>query len=186
MPPLGGRVERASAELKLAYLAQHRTFDELYPLTAWDVVAMGVYGSVGGWRLSRKDHGRVRHALELLSIGELSGRPFRELSEGQRQRVLFARVAAAQPDLAVLDEPTSAMDVVAERETYELIGRLRHELRMTVVVVSHDLGLAREFADRALLLDRQLGAVIAGAPREVLEHAAFRERYGSVVPPGDL
>jgi iron complex transport system ATP-binding protein len=70
------------------------------------------------------------------------------------------------------------MDWVAEREALELLQRLRRELGMGLVIVSHYLGLAREFADRALLVDRDGGELVTGTPREVLEHELFRKRYG--------
>lgn len=179
LSPVGGEVQREMGGLKLSYLAQRQTFDELYPLRARDVVGMGLQRGRSFSSFERSaDSARIARALSLVGASELVGRPFRQLSEGQKQRVLFARVAASEPDLAVLDEPTSAMDLVAEREALELLQRLRSELRMSIVIVSHYLGLAREFADRALLLDRELSQVVSGTPREVLEHELFKKRYG--------
>lgn len=185
LPPVAGEVRHEVAELKLAYLAQRQTFDDLYPLRARDVVGMGLETGRSFLRPARGEAStRIARALELVGASELIARPFRQLSEGQKQRVLFARVAAAEPDLAVLDEPTSAMDTVAERDALELLQRLRRELCMGIVIVSHFLGLAREFADRALLLDRELDQVVSGAPSQVLEHDLFRKRYGG--PPLEL
>jgi zinc transport system ATP-binding protein len=178
LPPVRGEVHRDVSGLSLTYLAQRQTFDELYPLRVRDVVGMGLERGMSFWRPYR--HAKspaVSRALALVGASELMDRPFRQLSEGQKQRVLFARVAASAPDLAVLDEPTSAMDWVAEREALELLQRLRHELGMGLVIVSHYLGLAREFADRALLVDRDGGQLVTGTPREVLEHDLFRKRY---------
>jgi zinc transport system ATP-binding protein len=179
LPPVRGEVQRDLARLSLTYLAQRQTFDELYPLRVRDVVGMGLERGMSFWRPYRHaKSAEVSRALALVGASELLDRPFRQLSEGQKQRVLFARVAASAPDLAVLDEPTSAMDWVAEREALELLQRLRHELGMGLVIVSHYLGLAREFADRALLVDRDGGELVTGTPREVLEHELFRKRYG--------
>jgi zinc transport system ATP-binding protein len=179
LSPVAGEVRREISGLKLSYLAQRQSFDELYPLRARDVVAMGLQRGRSFSSLEKGgDAARIERALALVGASELVARPFRQLSEGQKQRVLFARVAASEPDLAILDEPTSAMDLVAEREALELLQRLRRELRMGIVIVSHYLGLAREFADRALLLDRELSQVVSGTPREVLEHELFRKRYG--------
>ena len=104
--------------------------------------------------------------------------PFRRLSEGQKQRVLFARLAAARAELALLDEPTSAMDVVAECEAFKLLDGMRKKQRTTIVVVSHYLGVAREYADRVILMDRDTPAVVIGTADEVFSHELFRERYG--------
>lgn len=177
LPALGGEVWRRPA-CKLAYLAQRQSFDDHYPLEVRDVVAMGLErGSSFAKPRPPDREQRVLRALALVHAAELQRRPFRQLSEGQKQRVLLARVAAAEPDLAVLDEPTSAMDVVAEREAFELIARLRDELDACIVVISHDLELGREFADRVLLLDRDSGEVLEGEPTEVLAPDALRRRY---------
>jgi len=179
LAPVGGEVRHAVSGLRLNYLAQRQTFDDAYPLRARDVVEMGLERGAGFWRRDRQAaSSSVSRALALVGASDLSQRPFRELSEGQKQRVLFARLAAAEPDLAVLDEPTSAMDLVAEREALQLLARLRREVGMGIVIVSHYLGLAREFADQALFLDRDLGHVVSGTPSEVLEHESFRGRYG--------
>jgi zinc transport system ATP-binding protein len=182
LPPVSGAVVPARP-LRLSYLPQRQAIDELYPLLSRDVVAMGLARgrSVFGWP-SRDTRPRVARALAQVGAAELAERPFRQLSEGQKQRVLFARVAAAEPDLAVLDEPTSAMDLVAEREAYEVLKRLQRDSRVALVVVSHFLGLAETYADRVLLLDRDTPAVVTGSPREVLVHESFQKRYGSVPP----
>lgn len=182
LPPVSGAVV-SPRPLRLSYLPQRQAFDELYPLLSRDIVAMGLARgrSVFGWP-SRDSHARVVRALSQVGAAELAERPFRQLSEGQKQRVLFARVAVAEPELAVLDEPTSAMDLVAEREAYEVLKQLQRESRVALVVVSHFLGLAETYADRVLLLDRDTPAVVSGSPREVLGHESFQKRYGSVPP----
>lgn len=179
LPPISGELHRANANLSFAYLAQRQSFDELYPLLVRDIVGMGLERG-DTWRRPRHAEARthIAKALARCDATDLAERPFRQLSEGQKQRVLFARVAVGEPDLALLDEPTSAMDLVAERGAFELIARLSRELGMAVVIVSHYLGVVREFADRALLLDRELSEVVQGTPAEVLSHDLFRRRYG--------
>ena len=166
-PPISGEVRRERGGLRIAYLAQRQAYDDFYPLLARDVVGMGLERQRTFWRRPLRDRDeRIARALARCGAAELAERPFRQLSEGQKQRVLFARVAVGEPDLALLDEPTSAMDLVAERESFELIARLAAELRLSVVIVSHYLGVVRKFADRALLLDRELGSVVQGTPSE--------------------
>jgi zinc transport system ATP-binding protein len=181
--PVSGAVVRASA-LKLCYLPQRQSFDDLYPVRARDIVAMGLHRRLEVFRWPTRDaRERVEQALARLGASDLAERPFRQLSEGQKQRVLFARVAVAEPDLAVLDEPTSAMDLVAERDAYELVRGLQRESGIALVVVSHFLGLARKYADRALLLDRDTPEVVVGEPNTIFAHDSFRKRYGDSVPP---
>jgi len=161
-PPIRGSVLRA-AGLRVSYLPQRSTLDELYPLLAREVVAMGAE--------------RAWQALAEMGVADLRERPFRQLSEGQKQRVLFARIAASHAELTILDEPTSAMDVIAEREAFELLDELRKRQNLAIVVVSHYLGLARSFADRAVLLDRDAKAVIVGSCEDVFSNQVFRDRY---------
>ncbi|HEV8245315.1 MAG TPA: ATP-binding cassette domain-containing protein [Polyangiaceae bacterium] len=185
MDPLSGRIEFASG-LKLAYLPQRGSAEDLYPVTAYDVVAMGCQRGWSFFGLGRDQRKRAQHALELMDVGNLSERRFSELSEGQRQRVLFARVAAAQADVALLDEPTSALDLVAEREAFELLRRLKEESNTTIIIVSHYVRLVAEYADHAILLDRDTPAVVLGTPEQVFEHPSFRARYGVGLPSRDL
>ncbi|HMJ14135.1 MAG TPA: metal ABC transporter ATP-binding protein [Polyangiaceae bacterium] len=176
-PPIRGSVLRA-AGLRVSYLPQRSTLDELYPLLAREVVAMGAERAWSFLGLAK--HGRteqVQQALAEMGVADLRERPFRQLSEGQKQRVLFARIAASHAELTILDEPTSAMDVIAEREAFELLDELRKRQNLAIVVVSHYLGLARSFADRAVLLDRDAKAVIVGSCEDVFSNQVFRDRY---------
>jgi zinc transport system ATP-binding protein len=179
--PVAGKIERIEPDLKLSYLPQKSRIDELYPLIARDVVGMALDR---GWSFLRRLHEhraeRIARALEEMDALEIADQPFRTLSDGQKQRVLFARLAASDAGLALLDEPTSAMDLVAEHEAFQLLDGLRERHGTAIVIVSHYLGLAREFADKILLVDRDLQAVVIGTPEEVFAHTAFRERYGRV------
>jgi zinc transport system ATP-binding protein len=175
--PLGGSVVRRPG-LRVTYLPQRARLDELYPLRAKDVVRMGLERGRSFLGFSRGSDERVKAALDRMGALALGDERFDGLSEGQKQRVLFARLAASGADLALLDEPTSAMDVVAEREALTALGRLA-ESGMAIVVVSHYLRLAEELADGVLFLDRDGGSVVAGTPGEVFAHAAFRARYAA-------
>ena len=182
LPPIAGHV-RSASDVRVSYLPQRSGMDDLYPLTAREVVSIGAergwsfLGGLGARR--RKD--KVEQALAEVGAAELAERPFRRLSEGQKQRVLFARLAAADAEVAILDEPTSAMDKVAEKEAFELISALRDKHGLAVLVVSHYLSIVSHFADRAILLDADSQQVVTGAPREVFAHPAFRARYGDFV-----
>lgn len=179
LSPVSGRVYAPNGRVRLSYLPQKSALDELYPLLAREVVSMG---TERGWSFLGRGRGARAHevdrALSEMDALSLADRPFCQLSEGQKQRVLLARVAASGAELAVLDEPTSAMDAVAEREAFSLLDGLRQRRGMAVVVVSHYLGLVRQFADRGLLLDRDTPAVVTGSIDEVFGHSTFRERYG--------
>lgn len=183
IPPTGGTVTRAPG-LRLSYLPQRSNIDEFYPLLAREVVEMGTERGFSFLGFTRKvEAARITRALEAMGVADLAERPFRQLSEGQKQRILFARVAASQADLAILDEPTSAMDMIAEREAFELLDDLRRQQGMTIVIVSHYVGLARSFAAHAVLVDRDAHSVVVGTSDEVFSNRVFRERYGGSLPP---
>lgn len=179
LEPMGGKVERGD-DVTLAYLAQRNRMDEIYPLLAREVVAMANLEKRAFFTRARPNAPSVVAALERAGVAELAELPFRRLSEGQKQKILLARVALSQAKLAVLDEPTSAMDEVAEHEAFALIDAMRKERGVAVLVVCHYLGAARRFANRAILLDRDAQSVVIGTPEDVFSHRSFRERYGEV------
>lgn len=179
-PPLGGSIERAAGYLP-SYIPQRAALDPIVPLRVTEVVALGMdrgWSFVSGALRKRRE--AVHRALRQAGADELYKHQFQELSEGQKQRVLLARVLAARANIAYLDEPTAAMDSVAEREALEAINRLRNEHGMAVVIVSHFLGVARDIADRVLFLDRELQVSISGPASEVFQSEGFRKRYGDI------
>ncbi len=179
--PVAGRTEILRPETRLAYVAQRIRFDDLYPVDAYDVVAMGrMRGSRSVLPRFTGEREAVWAALEAVGAQDVAHHNFRALSEGYKQRILLARMVASEADLAFLDEPTAAMDAVAEREAMALIHDLKERFQMAVVVVSHHLEVAKRYADQVLFLDPDAPAVVAGTPREVFTHPAFQVRYTGV------
>lgn len=179
IPPISGQVERADA-LRIAYIAQRMRFDDLYPVTVGEVVRMGCLERWG--RRARGCYDRIERALEATGATALRDRTFRSLSEGQKQRALLARMVASEAQIAILDEPTAAMDSVAERQALELIDEVRGRFGVAVLLVSHNLAEARARADRVLFLDPDGQRVVIGSPREVFQDEAFRARYNVGAP----
>lgn len=172
LPAVTGTVERRSPSLRVSHVPQRTSFDELYPLSAREVVVMG---ADRGWSFARPRLAEpevVGRALEDSGAAPLASRMFRSLSEGQKQRVLLARLLASAPDVAFLDEPTAAMDLVAEREALAVLSAVRQKYGMAIVVVTHGLAEIRAHADHALLLDRDAGEVAVGSIEEVLARAS--------------
>jgi len=175
IPPVSGEVAWHADDLELSYVAQRAEYDLLFPATAWDVVGMGTERGMGflGPRRGREAREQTRLALARPEATTLAQLPFRDLSEGEKQRVMLARVVAGRPILALLDEPTAAMDVRAEEEVLALIDRLREQYDMAVVIVSHFLGVAGRFAEHVLLVDNERQHVRVGPPEEVMGHVDF-------------
>ena len=186
MAPLAGQVTLTGAPprtrpIACAYLAQRALFDEFYPMSASDVILMGTERGNSFIRPRGKSLELVETVLQRFQLEELRSRRYRDLSEGQKQRVLLARVIASAPDLAFLDEPTSAMDQLAEQSAYDGLDALRTSQNVAVILVTHDLTLARSRADRVLFLDDVERRVHVGSAQEMFSSRALRKRYGFAV-----
>jgi energy-coupling factor transport system ATP-binding protein len=109
---------------------------------------------------------RVDWALEMAGIGELSERPPHELSGGQQQRVAIASVLAMQPEIMVLDEPTSFLDPLGAEQIFEVLYDLNKKLGITIILVEHRLDLAAKYANHVIVMNN--GSIaLTGTPREI-------------------
>jgi len=116
---------------------------------------------------------RVDWALQMAGISELSERPPHELSGGQQQRVAIASVLAMQPDIMVLDEPTSFLDPVGAQKIFEVINELNKKLGITIILVEHRLDLAAKYANHVIVMDEGK-VVLNGTPREIFSSEEAR------------
>lgn len=122
---------------RVGYLLQNFAFDPLTPFTVEEVVLMGLFGTIGLFRKPRKeDYATVQKALRLIGIEDLADRPIGQLSGGQQQKVLLAQNLARSPEVLLLDEPFSNLDIFAREEINRLLAGLVRS-GMTVLVVSH-------------------------------------------------
>ena len=129
---------------------------------------------------SADDIDAARRALDRLDLLPLADRAVSTLSGGERQRVLVARLLAQDAPIALLDEPTTSLDVGHQQQVLDLVEELRRDHRLTVVATMHDLTLAAQYGDRVALLDGGRIAA-AGAPDEVLTEGALSALYGARV-----
>lgn len=130
-----------------------------------------------GYRASPADVNKVSSLLEELCLAELAFRPLHQLSGGERQRVLIARALAQVPEVLLLDEPISSLDLRYQYEIMDLLRRVSRERALTVVAVLHDLNMAVEYADELALL--KAGQLYAkGTPQQVLTEQAVEDVFG--------
>jgi zinc/manganese transport system ATP-binding protein len=166
LSPLGGRIERADAAARIAYLPQQADIDRSFPVTVLDTVAMGLWHEIGAWgRLGRERLERCRAALAEVGLAGFERRTLDTLSGGQFQRVLFARLMLRDAPLVLLDEPFAAVDEPTADHLLELVDTWHGQGR-TVIVVLHDLALVRRRFPRTLLLAREV--IACGPTAEVL------------------
>jgi ABC-type Mn2+/Zn2+ transport system ATPase subunit len=176
---LAGLVDAEDGSVRVdgtvAMVTQHQDHHRWMPLSVEEVLRMGRYpnrGLLG--RLRADDRAAIDTAADLLEVGHLRRRPFGELSGGQRQRILVAQAIASRPDLLLLDEPITGLDLPSQLRILDVIA---HEAADggTVVFSTHHLAEARR-ADRVMLM---AGCVLAdGSPEEVLVPALLAEAFG--------
>ncbi len=147
-------------------------------MTCWELVSAGRYPYTNHFgKLSREDEQIVAESLEKVNALELRDRLFTELSDGQKQRVLLARALCQQPEVIVLDEPTSYLDI---RHKIELLGILREMTAtrgLSVVLSLHEVDLAIKLADVVVLV-KDNSIFRCGAPEDVLDDDVIRQLYG--------
>lgn len=170
--------ELSGAELarKLAVMLTERISPEL--MTCEDVVATGRYPYTGRLGiLTSADWEKVHEAMALVHALDLRDRDFRAISDGQRQRLLLARAICQEPEMIVLDEPTSFLDIRHKLELLTILKRLVTQNQVAVVMSLHELDLAQKISDYVICvrgdrIDR------AGTPEEVFTSEYIRELYG--------
>ena len=156
LEPLGGTVFLGKNPIKslsandiaksMSLLLTERIDPEL--MTCRDVVATGRYPYTGRLGiLSAEDHFKVDEAMALTHAMELSERPFRAISDGQRQRILLARALCQDPGVLLMDEPTSYLDIHHKLELLGLLRRLVKERNLTVIMSLHEIDLAQKVSD---------------------------------------
>ncbi|HJU65638.1 MAG TPA: metal ABC transporter ATP-binding protein [Gemmatimonadaceae bacterium] len=176
LEPLAGSLVTAPG-LRYGYVPQRDQVDYNFPLKVIDVVMMGRYDRIGlGRRPTAADRSRAVKALEHVGIAELAEQPIAALSGGQKQRTLIARALVGEPDLLVLDEPTTGMDLVATTQILGLVRQLHDRDGLTVLMVSHALNEVANYVERiALVLE---GAFRIGTVSEIMTERALSEMYG--------
>ena len=173
-----GRLVAELGELRsrVGYVPQIFDIDMNFPITVFETVLMGTYGRIGvGRRPTAADRAAAMAALDKVGVAALADRPIARLSSGQRQRVFIARALANNPDLLVLDEPTTGVDITTTGSLYSLLRQLKGE-GVTIVLVSHDIGVVASYIDTVACLNTVL--VAHCRPDEAVCTEALTEMYG--------
>lgn len=189
IPPLAGSIAHAGGQLdrsRIGFVPQRIETSPALPTTVGEFVRLGL---VGARRAVGTERTRVAHALATVGLADRETFSLWTLSGGQRQRASLARALVREPDVLLLDEPTAGLDVASEDAFLRLLVELNHERGMTLVIVTHDAGVARELATHVALFAPQ--GVVAGSlgdarVRASLDAYTDASRHRLTTPPADV
>ena len=168
---------RRGGRASVGYVPQLEASERTFPLTVQGAVELGAAATSSRvpW-FSRRERDAARRALDRLGIGDLRDRGLHELSGGQFQRVLFARALVSDPQLLLLDEPTSGIDLRTRSEMLGLVDDLRND-GLTILMTTHDLNWVASHLPRIVCLNQTVRA--DGAPLEVLQPDVLAATFGA-------
>ncbi len=171
-----GEFSRREIAQQIAVVAQEN--ETKFPVTVLEFVLAGrfAHGNSFGWE-TENDLQTAGDCLKLCDLSEYEDRLMNELSGGERQRVLLARAIATEARILFLDEPTNNLDISHQASMLRLVRERTKTCESSAIVITHDLNLASEFADKILLLkDGKIAA--HGTPNDVLTEANVKNVFG--------
>jgi len=162
----------------LGYAAQSRQIDEEIPLRAWDFVSFGLPHLFRPW-LTQQDRQKVREAMRVTDSERFADKAIGKLSGGERQRLFIAQALVRNPQILLLDEPTSNLDPGAQENLAEVVYSINQKLGITVLLVSHDVNLIAKYAHRVMYITN--GQHVLGTVKQVLQSSVLTRLYGAPV-----
>lgn len=168
--------EHPSIRKQIGYVPQMSKIDYSFPINVEDFVLTGRYATIGPGRLPHKyDRLAVNETLEKTGLQSLRRKQIGKLSGGQRQRIMIARALINNPDMLILDEPTTAVDPKNSESLYELLLTL-HQQRITILTVSHDIGVIAQYVDTIACVNRKV--FVHDRPENGITDETLTEMYG--------
>lgn len=163
---------------RIGYVPQRAAQVDLnFPATVLEVVKMGRIARLGLFgRESEADRQAVEEAMKKMDVANLKDKLIGMLSGGQRQRVMIARALASEPEVLILDEPNTGVDVVSQQRFYALLRELNAEEKLTILFITHDIGVIADDIGRLFTVNRSL--LTSNNPKEVLSCSEMSRLYG--------
>ncbi|MDR0926488.1 MAG: metal ABC transporter ATP-binding protein [Ignavibacteria bacterium] len=147
----------------IGYVPQVKTLQKSFPATALELVVNGIT-SKWKFRISKENKANALELLEQLNIAHVASQQLCELSGGELQRIYLARAIVRKPQILLLDEPATGVDLVCEKDMNELIDTLHTEMKTTIIMVTHDWSSAYHHSNKLLLLNKEM--VFFGTPSD--------------------
>lgn len=172
--------DNIAKRIKIGYVPQTINIEKHMPTTVYDLFASCICHIPVFLKKDKKIYNEIKEQLKIFGAEKLIDKSIGDLSGGELQRVLLAIAIATKPipNLLILDEPVSGIDKNGTRDFYELVNELKTKYDMSILLVSHDLDLVKKYADRVILLDKQV--VKEGKPEEVFESLEFKSYFGEI------
>ncbi|MEN8147411.1 MAG: metal ABC transporter ATP-binding protein [Campylobacterota bacterium] len=163
---------------KIGYVPQRAShLDQNFPATVVEVVKMGRVAKQGLFkRLTQEDKEAITEAMIKMDVADIQEKLIGELSGGQRQRVMIARALASKPEVLILDEPNTGVDVVSQQRFYKLLKELNQNENMTIVFITHDIGVIADDIGRLFTVNQNL--LTCNNPKEAISCEDMSALYG--------
>ena len=168
--------DNLAKKIKIGYVPQSINVEKHMPTTVYDMFASCICHTPVCFKKNNKVYNEIKDHLKLFGADGLIDKSIGDLSGGELQRVLISIATKPTPNLLILDEPVSGIDKNGIRDFYQIINRLKTEYDMAIILVSHDLELTKKYADKIVLLDKEV--IKDGTPDEVFNSLEFRNRFG--------
>ncbi len=142
---------------RIGYLPQRILFNPYFPATVKEIVSLGLFSKKGFLqRADRPEERIIDEAMKLMDIFGIKNKLIGDLSGGQQQRVLVARALVNEPELLILDEPTTALDPETREIFFQTLQELNKNKKLTIILVTHDIGTIGKYASKLLYLDKRI------------------------------
>ena len=170
--------DNITKKIKIGYVPQSINIERHMPTSVYDLFASSISNIPVFLKKDNKLYKEIKEHLKIFGADDLIDKSIGDLSGGELQRVLIAIATKPTPNLLILDEPVSGMDRNGIKDFYSIINKLKTEYDMSIILVSHDLDLARKYADKVILLDREV--IKEGTPDDVFKSLEFKNRFGEL------
>ncbi len=163
---------------KIGFVPQRAAQVDLnFPATVLEVVMMGRTAKRGFFGREREeDRQAVEEAMQKMDVVHLKAKLIGTLSGGQRQRVMIARALASKPEVLILDEPNTGVDIVSQQRFYTLLRELNQEEKLTILFITHDIGVIADDIGRLFTVNRSL--LTCNDPKEAMSCSEMSNLYG--------